>query len=64
MVVTLTPPAVEPGAPPINIRTTVKSLPPSVIAPTSTVLNPAVRGVTAQNRELRILPEILMSAKR
>ena len=54
MVVTLIPPAVEPGAPPINIKTMVKSLLPSVIAPVSTELNPAVLGVTEQNREFKI----------
>ena len=47
MVVVLIPPAVEPGEPPINISPTMRILlqPDSVVG--STVLNPAVLGVTA-----------------
>ena len=63
MVVTLIPPAVEPGAPPINIKTMVKSLLPSVIAPVSTELNPAVLGVTEQNREFKICSIGVISEK-
>ena len=52
-VVVLTPPAVEPGLPPMNMRITVRSRPPSVMAAVSMVLNPAVRAVTEAKREER-----------
>ena len=45
--VVLIPPAVEPELPPTNIKATVKSFEDSVSEAMSTVLNPAVRGVTA-----------------
>ena len=45
-VVTFTPPAVEPELPPMNIRTMVRNLLDSFIAAVSTLLKPAVRGVT------------------
>ena len=45
-VVVLIPPAVAPGLPPMNIRIIVTSLLPSVNAPVSVVLNPAVLAVT------------------
>ena len=45
--VVLIPPAVEPELPPTNIKTTVKSFEDSVSEAMSTVLNPAVLGVTA-----------------
>ena len=45
-VVVLIPPAVDPGLPPMNIRIIVTSLLPSVNAPVSVVLNPAVLAVT------------------
>ena len=54
-VVTFTPPAVEPGLPPINIRTIVKNLLESFSAAVSTLLKPAVLGVTELNREPNIL---------
>ena len=53
--VVFTPPAVDPGLPPKNIKITVKNLLASLKAATSTVLKPAVLGVTEQNRELNIL---------
>ena len=43
-----TPPAVDPGLPPINIKITVSILLASVSAAVSTVLNPAVLAVTAE----------------
>jgi hypothetical protein len=49
-VVTLTPPAALPGAPPINIRNNVKNSVDSRIAPKLSVLNPAVRVVTESAR--------------
>ena len=49
--VVLTPPAVDPGLPPINIRIVVRSLLLSVSAAVSTVLNPAVLAVTDPNSE-------------
>ncbi len=62
MVAILTPPAVEP--PPINMRMMESSLPPSEREPMSVVLNPAVRGVTAQKTELHSFPTGLMPANR
>ena len=55
MVVTFTPPAVEPGAPPININTIERNLLLSLNAPLSTALKPAVRGVTVQKKEFKKL---------
>ena len=52
-VVVFTPPAVEPGAPPTSISTTVMARLALVRRFRSTVLNPAVRGVTAWNRAAR-----------
>lgn len=63
-VVTLIPPAVEPGHPPINIRMMVRSWLLSVSLPTSIVLKPAVLGVTAQNRAFKTASEVLISANR
>ena len=45
------PPAVEPGEPPINIKTIIMTRPTPVTAAMSAVLKPAVRGVTAWNSE-------------
>ena len=50
-VVVLMPPAVDPGAPPVNMSATSSSRPVSLIVSISTVLNPAVRGVTAWKSE-------------
>ena len=49
MDVVFTPPAVEPGLPPINIITIVIIFPAFESAAVSTVLKPAVRGVTDEN---------------
>ena len=46
-VVTLMPPAVEPGAPPVSMRKIIRSLPFSLSTERSRVLKPAVLGVTA-----------------
>ena len=46
IVVVFIPPAVEPGLPPISIKIIVINCPASLIDVKSTVLNPAVRGVT------------------
>jgi hypothetical protein len=46
IVVVLTPPAVDPGFPPINIRTIVRIPPGSERVVISIPENPAVRGVT------------------
>ena len=48
------PPAVEPGLPPMSIRTIRVIFPASDIAASSTVLAPAVLGVTAWNKDARI----------
>ena len=48
-VVVLKPPAVEPGEPPTSIKNIVISWLVGVISPRSTVLKPAVRGVTVWN---------------
>ena len=50
--VVLIPPAVEPELPPMNIKITVKSFDDSVREAISTVLNPAVLGVTALKKLL------------
>ena len=49
--VVLTPPPVEPGEAPMNIRTIISRIVSLASIPMSTVLNPAVRGVTDWNRE-------------
>ena len=43
----------EPGLPPINMRMADKNLLPSVRAAVSTLLNPAVLGVTALKKQAR-----------
>ena len=48
--VTFKPPAVEPELPPINIKTFVRILPDDVRALISTVLNPAVLGLTDKKK--------------
>ena len=58
--VVLTPPAVDPGLPPINIKISVSSLLPSVMAAGSTVLKPAVLAVTDANKLFKICPLALM----
>ena len=55
IVVVFIPPAVEPGEPPISIRMIISRSPVSLISVRSTVLNPAVLGVTDWNREDRNL---------
>ena len=62
MVAILTPPAVEPEPPPMNIRIMVSSLPPSVREPISSVLKPAVLGVITLKKELQMMPVVLISA--
>ena len=57
------PPAVEPGLPPINMSTAVKNLLPSVSAAVSTVLKPAVLGVTALNRQARNFSDPVMPTR-
>ena len=52
-VLVLMPPAVEPGLPPMNIRMAERNLLPSVRAAVSTLLNPAVLGVTALKKQAR-----------
>ena len=64
IVVVLIPPAVEPGLPPINIRTIVSILLASVKAPVSTELNPAVLAVTELNNAPSILSLTFIVAKR
>ena len=49
-VVVLIPPAHEPGEPPTNMRISSRKVVAGARAPTGTVLNPAVRGVTPWNR--------------
>src|SRR4030042_5424592 len=53
--VVLTPPPVDPGEAPLNMRTTRRRIVGFASAPISTVLNPAVRGVTDWKREARNL---------
>ena len=62
-VVIFIPPPVEPGAAPININTICKKILDSVIFVRSTVLNPAVRGVTDWKKDARILDPKGMPAK-
>ena len=50
-VVTLTPPAVDPGLPPMNINTIVNNLPELVKAFKSIALKPAVLGLTDKKNE-------------
>ena len=52
MVVVFIPPAVDPGEPPMSIKTIMSIWPASVIFVRSAVLKPAVLGVTDWNREL------------
>ena len=51
MVVVFIPPAVDPGEPPMSIKTIMSIWPASVIFVRSAVLKPAVLGVTDWNRE-------------
>ncbi len=51
--VVLTPPPVEPGEAPINIRIIVKRIVSLARRPISTVLKPAVRGTTDWKNEAR-----------
>ena len=53
--VVLTPPPVDPGEAPINIRTSIRRMVALVRAPISTVLNPHVRGVIDWKKEAKIL---------
>jgi hypothetical protein len=50
-VVTLTPPAMDPGAAPMNMSTISVNKDASESLPMSTVLNPAVRAVTDWNSD-------------
>ena len=49
-VLVLTPPAVDPEEPPMNIRSITKSRVGNPNAPKSTVLKPAVRAVTEEKK--------------
>jgi len=62
MVVVLIPPAVEPGLPPMNMSTIVKSLLSGVSAAVSTVLKPAVLAVTEPNNDANMAPGVSMPA--
>ena len=62
MVVVLIPPAVEPGLPPMNMSTIVKSLLSGVSAAVSTVLKPAVLAVTEPNNDANTAPGVSMPA--
>ena len=53
MVVVLIPPAVEPGEPPVIINIIIIKTPASLSAVKSTVLKPAVLGVTDGKRNLK-----------
>ena len=55
-VVTLMPPAVPAGPPPMNIRMSMPSQVSSCIRPMSTELNPAVRVCTDWKKPARIRP--------
>ena len=57
-VVTLMPPAVEAGPAPMNIRVVITSRVGSFMPPMSTVLKPAVLGVTPWNQPARILSNV------
>ncbi len=61
MLVVFTPPAIEPGDPPVNIRKIIMKSVLSLSAPTSTVLNPAVRQVTDWKKELTSFSERVKS---
>ena len=61
IVVVLIPPAVEPGEPPINICIIVSTFDALVRLAVSTVLNPAVLAVVAENSEAGILSPIVIS---
>ena len=54
-VVTLIPPAVEPGAPPMIMRIIISAADAGDSAASSTVLNPAVRAVTELKKAVSIL---------
>ena len=54
-VVTLTPPAVDPEFPPINIKIIVSNFPELVSSFKLTELKPAVLGLIDKNNELKIL---------
>ena len=56
-VLVLIPPAVDPGLPPMNMRMADRNLLPSVRAAVSTLLNPAVLGVTALKKQARNVSE-------
>jgi len=60
MVVVLMPPAVDPGEPPVIIRIIIINTPASLSMVKSTVLNPAVLGVTDWKKEPKILSDTLM----
>ena len=51
MVVVFTPPAVDPGEPPTNMRKIVSSFEALPMPLTDTELNPAVRAVAEANRD-------------
>ena len=55
IVVVLTPPEVEPGEPPINIKNIIRSLPPEEREDAGIVTNPALRLVTDVKSAVRIL---------
>ena len=56
MVVVLTPPAVEPGEPPMNIKSIIKSIEGPVNCAILQELNPAVLAVTDWNTDARMVP--------
>lgn len=60
--VVLMPPAVEPGLPPMNMSMTVRSFEASESAAVSTLLKPAVLGVTAEKKLTSICSPSGMSA--
>ena len=57
-VVTLKPPPVEPGAAPTSMSSMVNSLPSGLRAARSTLLKPAVRGLTAWNMDASAASEL------
>lgn len=61
MVVVLIPPAVEPGEPPVIINIIIIKTPASLSAVKSTVLKPAVLGVTDWKKEPKIRSDRLIS---
>jgi hypothetical protein len=62
--VVFTPPPVEPGEAPMNMRMSIRRSVAFVSAPISTVLKPAVLGVTAWNKKAKTLfrmgPSLMM----